>query len=174
MQKNIQLISSSCPIINICDPILVFILENIRLICILFLSLSVDMKRLAYVTALILSLLIIYSGAGVSIVHYCCARCETVQSCCDTGCPKCKKTHTCDSKKDCKAKGCTATIYKLNLMKHSTELNVSASVADLFCEQFCYLLTFTYADKLVEYATLTSPPPLCSRQKLALYSTYLI
>ena len=42
------------------------------------------MKRLAYITALILSLLIIYSGGGVSIVRYCCARCETVQSCCDT------------------------------------------------------------------------------------------
>ncbi|QIU95755.1 hypothetical protein [Bacteroides faecium] len=132
------------------------------------------MKRLAYITALILSLLIIYSGAGVSIVHYCCARCETVQSCCDTGCPKCKKTHTCDSKKDCKAKGCTATIYKLDLMKHTTELNVSPQAVDLFCAQFCYLLTFTYSDNPVEYDTLTSPPPLCSRQKLALYSTYII
>ena len=49
------------------------------------------MKKLAYITALILSLLIIYSGGGVSIVRYCCARCETVQSCCDSGCPKCKK-----------------------------------------------------------------------------------
>lgn len=141
---------------------------------ILLLSLSLDMKRLAYITALVLSLLIIYSGAGVSIMHYCCARCETVQSCCDTGCPKCKKTHTCDSKKDCKAKGCTATIYKLDLMKHTTELNVSVQAIDLFCTQFCYLLTSTYFDKPVEYTTITSPPPLCSRQKLALYSTYII
>lgn len=141
---------------------------------ILLLSLSLGMKRLAYITALVLSLLIIYSGAGVSIMHYCCARCETVQSCCDTGCPKCKKTHTCDSKKDCKAKGCTATIYKLDLMKHTTELNVSVQAIDLFCAQFCYLLTSTYSDKPVEYTTITSPPPLCSRQKLALYSTYII
>ena len=86
------------------------------------------MKKLAYITALILSLLIIYSGGGVSIVHYCCVRCETVQSCCDTGCPKCKKTHTCDSKKGCKDKGCTAIIYKLDLMKHTTELTTSALV----------------------------------------------
>ena len=118
------------------------------------------MKKLAYITALILSLLIIYSGGGVSIVHYCCVRCETVQSCCDTGCPKCKKTHTCDSKK--------------GLMKHTTELTTSALVVDLLCEHFCYLLTPTYADKSVEYDSLTSPPPLCSRQKLALYSTYII
>ena len=132
------------------------------------------MKKLAYITALILSLLIIYSGAGVSIMHYCCARCETAQGCCDTGCPKCKKTHTCDSKKDCKAKGCTATIYKLDLMKHITELKVLPQAVDLFCAQFCYLLTYTYSDKPIEYYTPTSPPPLCSRQKLALYATYLI
>ncbi|GAB6867211.1 hypothetical protein [Bacteroides acidifaciens] len=132
------------------------------------------MKKLAYITALILSLLIIYSGAGVSIMHYCCARCETAQGCCDTGCPKCKKTHTCDSKKDCKAKGCTATIYKLDLMKHTTELKVLPQAVDLFYAQFCYLLTYTYSDKPIEYDTPTSPPPLCSRQKLALYATYLI
>ncbi len=132
------------------------------------------MKKLAYITALILSLLIIYSGAGVSIMHYCCARCETAQGCCDTRCPKCKKTHTCDSKKDCKAKGCTATIYKLDLMKHTTELKVLPQAVDLFCAQFCYLLTYTYSDKPIEYDTPTSPPPLCSRQKLALYATYLI
>lgn len=132
------------------------------------------MKRLAYITALILSLLIIYSGAGVSIVHYCCARCETVKSCCKTGCPKCKKAHTCDSKKDCKSKGCTATIYKPDLMSHTAVLDISAPVVDLFCSRFCYLLTFTYSDKPVGYDTPTSPPPICSRQKLALYSTYLI
>ena len=124
-----------------------------------FLSLSSEMKRLAYITALILSLLIIYSGGGVSIVRYCCARCETVQSCCDSGCPKCKKSHTCDSKKNCKEKGCTVTIYKLDLMKHSTELTVSVLAVDLLP---------------VEFDSLTSPPPLCSRQKLALYSTYII
>ena len=82
------------------------------------------MKRLAYITAVILSLLIIYSGAGVSIVHYCCSRCETVQGCCADGCPKCKKSHTCDSKKDCREKGCTATIYKPDLMKHISRLSI--------------------------------------------------
>lgn len=77
-------------------------------------------------------------------------------------------------KKACKDKGCTATIYKLDLMKHTTELTISTLVVDLLCEHFCYLVTPTYADKPVEYDSLTSPPPLCSRQKLALYSTYII
>ena len=59
-------------------------------------------------------------------------------------------------------------------MKHSTELTVSVLAVDLLCEHFCYLLTPNYADKPVEFDSLTSPPPLCSRQKLALYSTYII
>lgn len=133
------------------------------------------MKRLAYITALILSLLIVYSGGGVAIVRYCCARCETVQSCCDTGCAKCcKKSHTCDSKKNCKEKGCTAMIYKFDLIKHSIELNVSVWAVDLLGEHFCSLPTPAYADKPVEFDSLTSPPPRCSRQKLAFYSTYII
>lgn len=103
-----------------------------------FVSLSSEMKRLAYIIALILSLLIIYSGGGVSTVHYCCVRCETVQSCCDTaGCPKCKKSHTCDSKKDCKEKGCTARIYKLDLMKHTT----GSTVYQFWQSSFCVVIS---------------------------------
>lgn len=116
------------------------------------------MKRLAYITAVILSLLIIYSGAGVSIVHYCCSRCETVQGCCADGCPKCKKSHTCDSKKDCREKGCTATIYKPDLMKHISELTVSVPVITLFCEQYCQLFAFTSIDRTVDFSSLPSPP----------------
>lgn len=138
------------------------------------LSLSPEMKRLAYITAVILSLLIIYSGAGVSIVHYCCSRCEAVQGCCADGCPKCKKSHTCDSKKDCREKGCTATIYKLDLMKHISELTVSVPVITLFCEQYCQLFTFTSIDQTVDFSSLPSPPPPCPRQKLALHSVFLI
>ena len=112
------------------------------------------MKRLAYITAVILSLLIIYSGAGVSIVHYCCSRCEAVQGCCANGCPKCKKSHTCDSKKDCREKGCTATIYKLDLMKHVSALTVSVPVVTLFCEQSCQLFAFASIDQTADYSSL--------------------
>lgn len=139
-----------------------------------FLSLSPDMKRLAYITAMFLSLLIIYSGAGVSIVHYCCAGCETVQSCCATAVPNVRNLIRAIQRKIDKTKGCTATIYKLNLMNHATELTVAAPVVDLFCEQFCYLLNIGYTEKPVEYIIPSSPPPICSRQMLALYSTYII
>lgn len=140
----------------------------------LSLSLSPEMKRVAYITAVILSLLIIYSGAGVSIAHYCCSRCEAVQSCCSSGCPKCQKAHTCDSKKDCKEKGCTATIYKLNLMKQGTEQAVSIPMTTLFCEQYFELFTIAFADQTVDYSSLPSPPHPCPKQKLALHSVFLI
>lgn len=140
----------------------------------LFLPLPSAMKRLAYITALILSLLIVYVGGGVSIVRYCCARCEAVQGCCETGCPKCKKSHTCDSKKGCREKGCTATIYKLDLMKQTTDQAVSACTVALLCEHFCYLLVPACVDKPAACESLTSPPSPCPKQRLALYSTYLI
>jgi len=47
-----------------------------------------DMKRLRYILAVLLSLAVVYAGVGVSIVHYCCARCETAQACCTDGCAK--------------------------------------------------------------------------------------
>lgn len=140
----------------------------------LSLSLSPEMKRFAYITAVILSLLIIYSGAGVSIVHYCCSRCEAVQNCCASGCPKCKKSHSCDAKKDCKTRGCTATIYKLDLMKQASESVTSVPMLTLFCEQCCQLLAAVSIHQSVDYSSLPSPPPLSPRQKLTLHSVFLI
>ena len=59
--------------------------------------------------------------------------------------------------------------YRIAPMEYNPE-NTDAKTVHLFG----YLLTPTYADKPVEFDSLTSPPPLCSRQKLALYSTYII
>ena len=133
------------------------------------------MKRLALIVAITLSLLIIYSGVGVSIMHYCCASCETVQSCCSTGCSKCAKSHACDSKKkDCKEEGCTATIYKVDLAKYASEVTVAVPVVTLFCEQFNYLWTSACVDRPKEYSRLFSPPPPCPRQRLALHSVFII
>ena len=75
--------------------------------------------------------------AGVSIVHYCCARCETAQACCTNGCAKCHKSHKTSHKpeKSCKDEGCTATFYKVDLVKYSCESPViTVPVIQLFCE----------------------------------------
>ena len=112
-----------------------------------------------------------YLFRGGSI--YCSLLLFPLRGCAD-GCPKCKKSHTCDSKKDCREKGCTATIYKPDLMKHISELTVSVPVITLFCEQYCQLFTFTSIDQTVDFSSLPSPPPPCPRQKLALHSVFLI
>lgn len=134
------------------------------------------MKRLATLIAITLSLLIVYSGVGVSIAHYCCARCEAVQSCCTDGCPKCQKSHahSCDSKKDCKDDGCTATIYKVDLVKYAPELTVSVPVVTLFVEQFNSLWASAYMDRPMDTYTTFSPPPISPRQQLALHSVFII
>lgn len=134
------------------------------------------MKRLSYIIAVILSFLVIYSGAGVSIIHYCCTGCETVKSCCEEdGCHKySKKSHDCEPKKNCKEEGCTVTIYKLDLMKQTSELTGSVSMLTLFCKQYCYLLTVPEADRVTDDSNLPTPSPPCPRQMLAMHSVFLI
>lgn len=134
------------------------------------------MKRLSYIIAVLLSLLVIYSGAGVSIIHYCCVGCETVKSCCDDdGCHKySEKSHDCGSKTNCNDDGCTVTIYKLDLMQQASELTVSVPAFTLFCKQYCYLLTVPDADQEVADFPLPAPSPPCPRQMLALHSVFLI
>ena len=132
-----------------------------------------DMKRFRYIFAVILSLTIIYVGAGVSVVHYCCAACETAQSCCSNGCPKCRKSHQ-QPDKSCNEEGCTATIYKVDLMKHSCEASVNAPVIQLFCGLLPQLRNILYAGEWQETSYNVPPPPVSSRHYLALYSVLLI
>ena len=132
------------------------------------------MKRLRYILITMLSLLIIYAGVGVSVVHYCCAGCETAQTCCTSGCPKCNKAHH-QSDKSCKDEGCTATFYKVDLVKYSCESPViTVPVIQLFCE---VLPDFQYSlptRELKEASYAVPPHPDSSRQYLALYSVLII
>lgn len=122
------------------------------------------MKRLRYILAILLSLTVVYAGAGVSIVHYCCARCATEQACCTNGCAKCHKSYH-NPEKSCKDEGCTATFYKVNLVKYSCESPViTVPVIQLFCE----------AGELEEVAYNVPPHPDSSRRYLALYSVLII
>ena len=131
------------------------------------------MKRFRYIFAVILSLTIIYVGAGGSVVDYCCAACETAQNCCSNGCPKCRKSHQ-QSDKSCKEEGCTATIYKVDLMKHSCEASVSAPVMQLFCELLPQFRSILFMGEWQEISYNVPPHPVSSRHYLALYSVLLI
>ena len=81
------------------------------------------MKRFRYILAVILSLLIVYVGAGVSVAQYCCSGCETANCCCADKCGFCGKFDF-EFHKSCRGEGCTATIYKLDLVKQAFESSV--------------------------------------------------
>ncbi|WP_455585234.1 hypothetical protein [Bacteroides sp.] len=131
------------------------------------------MKRLRYILAAVLSLMIIYAGVGVSVVHYCCAACETAQTCCSSGCSKCHKAHH-QPDKSCKDEGCTATVYKVDLIKHSCEVSATVPVIQLLCEQILRFHDFSSIRERQEVPYNVPPYPVSSRYYLSLYSTLLI
>ena len=92
------------------------------------------MKELRYILAVLFSSLIIISGVGISVVQYCCAGCETTQSCCTSGCSKCHNTHRA-SRQTCKDTGCTAVYYKVDFVKYAHESASFVPSLTLFCEQ---------------------------------------
>lgn len=133
-----------------------------------------DMKRFRHIVAVLLSLAVVYAGAGVSIAHYCCNRCAAEQAHCLKGCARCDKS---DSKpeKSGTSKGCTATYYKVNLAHYSCESSVvTVPVVQLLCET---LLSFQCAlpeAEQKEVAYTVPPHPDSSRHYLALYSVLVI
>lgn len=132
------------------------------------------MKKLRLILPILFSLLIIVSGAGVSIAHYCCAGCETEQSCCTTGCAHCQDTQDA-SKHSCQDTGCTTVHYKVDLVKYAPDgVSVTPGVTLICAElpQLCSSLLAYFDEKIVP----SSAPPLfvSSRHYLALYSILLI
>lgn len=127
---------------------------------------------------MILSLTVVYAGAGVSIVHYCCARCETAQACCTQGCAKCHKSHHNthhNQEKSCKDEGCTATFYKVELVKHSCESPaITLPVLQLLCEALPDFKSLMPAGDVQEVAYTVPPHPVSPRRYLALYSVFII
>ena len=90
---------------------------------------------------------------------------------------QCHKSHKTSHKpeKSCKDEGCTATFYKVDLVKYSCESPViTVPVIQLFCE---VLPDFQYSlptRELKEASYAVPPHPDSSRQYLALYSVLII
>ncbi|HBO06485.1 hypothetical protein DW121_12660 [Bacteroides sp. AM10-21B] len=132
------------------------------------------MKRLRYILAILMSSLIIVSGAGVSIIHYCCSGCQTEQRCCTSGCSKCEKAHH-SSQETCKDTGCTTFHYKVDVMKHIQGASSTVPVCTLYCEQLPQFGCLLPEGLPVTEPQVYSPPHYrSSRHYLALYSTLLI
>ena len=75
---------------------------------------------------------------------------------------------------DVTIEGCTATIYKVDLMKHSCEASVSVPVMQLFCELLPQFRSILFMGEWQETSYNVPPHPVSSRHYLALYSVLLI
>lgn len=141
----------------------------------IFLFLQRTMRSFRYILAISLSLLIVFAGVGISVMHYCCLGCEAEQKCCVTGCEKCRDTNFL-SDNFCGDDGCEATVYKVDLMKHSCEC---ASFIP-FMQFFCYLLpdrerNFSFVESVRTEIKDIPPNSLRTpRYYLTLYSIFLI
>lgn len=134
------------------------------------------MKKLRYILMVILSLLMIYSGVGVSVCS--CYTSEIACFFCSTPCSSCENDNhsdgTCgDSDITCDDEGCTVNVYKVDLTKDNTQSSISVHSFELFCE---FLPDFQSVLPLGETQSLYVVPPCSvgSRHYLTLYSTLLI
>ncbi|MEG0887469.1 MULTISPECIES: hypothetical protein [Bacteroides] len=136
------------------------------------------MKRLRYILACLLSLLIIYTGAGVSIIHYCCNQCQTGKTCCDSICHCCDKPdcHKSDEhgSSSCDDEGCWVSIHKVDLVSHSFEELLSAVSVPVFYLDSSILLPFLTYEKEKVLSYPDPSPPKSVNSSLALYATFLI
>ena len=127
------------------------------------------MKKLRYIWMILLSLLVIYSGVGVSVCN--CLTCEVACFLCSTPCASCDTAEDADT--TCDDEGCVVNIYKVDLANQDTQSVVSVLSFELFCAllpNFQSVLPIT--DTQIPYII---PPCLAeSRHLLALYSTLLI
>lgn len=138
------------------------------------------MYRLRHIFAALLSLLIIYTGAGVAIAHYCCSKCDMQEvCCCADGCnrshaaAKADHCHQDAGAHYCPDFGCSTVFYKIDLVK---EASASLSIASLFTYCYQVLPDFHFASPVQDCLAEVSSesPPLLPRCYLALYSVLLI
>lgn len=114
------------------------------------------MRSFRYILAVSLSLLIVFAGVGVSIMHYCCPGCEAEQKCCVAGCEKCRDTNSL-SNDSCGDEGCSVPFAQI-LCYLSPDVKKNLSSVD---------------SERVEIRDIP-PNPVCTRYYLALYSVFLI
>lgn len=125
------------------------------------------MYKLRHIFVTVLSLLIIYTGAGVAIAHYCCTKCDVQADCC--------QEHACHGEEEnlCKDAGCSTVFYRIDLVK---EASASLSVSSLWACFYQLLPEFRFASPGRDCPAVAEPdsPPILPRCYLALYSVLLI
>ncbi|MCC8188624.1 MAG: hypothetical protein LIP08_14295 [Bacteroides sp.] len=155
------------------------------------------MKWFRYISVCFLCSLVIYTGAGVALMQFCCQGCRDMQTdhnlfcqmrhhaqagsgCCaavqmEAGC--CCSASKCEAEipdADREEENCTVEIYKPDWLKQGFSPEIVLPVCDLW---FTFSASFLpVADICPEQplSVFTHAPPILGREYLALYSTFLI
>lgn len=130
------------------------------------------MKSLRYILPLMLSLLIIYTGVGVSICS--CMLCERACFICATPCDSCHDSDQEALPAECEDGDCSVSLFKVNLMQQEAYASVVVPTFDLFCGLLPAFQTTVFRSGVVEVPYVVPPNPSSSRHYLALYSLLLI
>lgn len=133
------------------------------------------MKKVRYIIVLLFSLLIIFAGAGVAVIHCYCVGCRVTHECCDSDHDHNQKSashHFADftQEEEC----CTTTVYKINLLKNTEVIPVVEPLTQQLSGLLAKLLTPLPAETLQTYFFEYPPSPPDSRLYLALYSVLII
>lgn len=131
------------------------------------------MNAYRYITAILFSLLIIFAGVGIAVVHCYCVSCRVSHKCCED---RNYGQHAIESYADFSGEEecCTPTIYKIDLLKGSEVIPVMAPFVLPLCKRLAEQLN-PQVQGLLQTSPYEYPPsPPDPRRYLALYSVYII
>ena len=132
-----------------------------------------------YITVLLFSLLIIFAGVGIAVIHCYCVSCRVTHECCDTNHEhQSQSVHHYDSssymdyssQEDC----CASTVYKIDLLKGANPKPIVAPLVLQLCKDMVLQLMPPPVAVLQTSDYIYPPLPPESRRYLALYSTFII
>ncbi len=134
-------------------------------------------KACRYLTVFLFSLLIMFAGAGVAVIHCYCVNCQLTHECCENThdhvarqTPSCQKATADSGQEDC----CTATVYKIDLLKGANKTLVVAPLELQLCKEVIAWLMPPPTVTLQAFAYIYPLSPPEPRRYLALYSVFII
>ncbi len=140
------------------------------------------MNAYRYIAAVLFSLLIIFAGAGVAVIHCYCVSCRITHECCEGQHEHhAQQTYQADQhtalshtdysdEEDC----CTSTVYKVDLLKGQNPTPVMTPVMFLLCKELVQSLMPVPVATLQTSLYTFPPSPPEPRRYLAFYSVFII
>ena len=145
------------------------------------------MNAYRYIAAVLFSLLIIFAGAGVAVIHCYCVSCRITHECCDgqhedhiqstyqadyhATSSHAESSHADYSdEEDC----CTSTVYKVDLLNGQNPTPVMTPVVFVLCKELVQSLMPVSVATLQTSLYTFPPSPPEPRRYLAFYSVFII